>query len=306
MTEINFGYQEEPEDGDGIIRARTTGILRSWEFNRSEKTLDILNSEFRETEYPSLYLLFEGKNKVYIGESKNVYGRLKIHIKNPEDKIKLWGRVLVLNDGRQARQSDLNDTVVRKFLELYLIDLFMANEYKVVSQGEPQELNPTQKHIAETFLGEITFFLQKKNKIKKLLGQPGQQLVFPDKLLDILQKKGYTVEKYQAKECVLNSRQAFIRPGSLKPNGWQVTMRGGKESSLIYNFRKGIGYLVVPRDGVLVIPLEKIHEVIKDKDDPNRDTYDIYFRFEEKGIKLVYKNNEIDVTQFALNKSEKK
>ena len=57
-----------------------------------------------------------------------------------EDKIKNWSKALVINDGRPATQSDFNDAVVRKALELYLIKLFKANKYTVVAQGEPQKL----------------------------------------------------------------------------------------------------------------------------------------------------------------------
>ena len=43
-----------------------------------------------------------------------------------EGTIKNWGKALVINDGRPATQSDFNDTVVRKALELYLINSFTS------------------------------------------------------------------------------------------------------------------------------------------------------------------------------------
>ena len=137
----NIGYQEDPKNGSGIIRARTTSQIRSWELPRELKALEALNKEF-EVEFPGLYILIEGSSKVYIGEAKNLFSRLKTHITNPENKIKNWGKVLVINDGRPASQSIFNDTVVRKGLELYLIQLFKANKYNVVSQGEPQKMTP--------------------------------------------------------------------------------------------------------------------------------------------------------------------
>jgi hypothetical protein len=124
MSNNDIGYHEDPKNSDGIIRARTTKQIRSWELPRTMKALESLNNELGKIEFPGIYTLFEGKNKVYIGEAKNVYNRLKTHMTNPEDKIKNWSKALVINDGRPATQSDFNDTVVRKALELYLIKLF--------------------------------------------------------------------------------------------------------------------------------------------------------------------------------------
>lgn len=125
MSNNDIGYHEDPKNSDGIIRARTTKQIRSWEIPRTMKALEVLNNELGKIEFPGIYTLFEGKNKVYIGEAKNIYNRLKTHMANPEDKIKNWGKALVINDGRPATQSDFNDTVVRKALELYLIKLFV-------------------------------------------------------------------------------------------------------------------------------------------------------------------------------------
>jgi len=52
------------------------------------KAFESLNNELGKIESPGIYTLFEGKNKVYIGEAKNIYNRLKTHMTNPEDKIR--------------------------------------------------------------------------------------------------------------------------------------------------------------------------------------------------------------------------
>ena len=88
MSNEDIGYQEDPKNGDGIIRARTTKQIRSWEIARTMKALEALNNELGAIEFPGIYTLFEGKSKVYIGEAKNVYIRLKKHMNDPEDKIK--------------------------------------------------------------------------------------------------------------------------------------------------------------------------------------------------------------------------
>jgi len=39
------------------------------------KALEVLNNELGKIEFPGIYTLFEGKNKVYVGEAKNIYNR---------------------------------------------------------------------------------------------------------------------------------------------------------------------------------------------------------------------------------------
>ncbi len=67
MSNNDIGYHEDPKNSDGIIRARTTKQIRSWEIPRTMKALEVLNNELGKIEFPGIYTLFEGKNKVYIG-----------------------------------------------------------------------------------------------------------------------------------------------------------------------------------------------------------------------------------------------
>ncbi|MBI5047738.1 MAG: GIY-YIG nuclease family protein [Deltaproteobacteria bacterium] len=88
--EDKFGYQQDIKNGDGIIRARTTGgHLRSWDIPRTLKALEVVKKEWGNLEYPGVYILFDaGGKKVYIGEAKDICNRLKTHMATPEDKIK--------------------------------------------------------------------------------------------------------------------------------------------------------------------------------------------------------------------------
>ena len=127
MGTRQFGYQDTPPNGLGIVRARTLiGNLRLWDFPRSEEALDIVIAEIGQSPIPGLYLLFDERyeKKVYIGQSENLKARLTTHIKSPETKIKHWERVIVINDARNATQSDLNDENIRLVLEDYLVSLF--------------------------------------------------------------------------------------------------------------------------------------------------------------------------------------
>jgi len=300
MSNSNIGYQEDPENGEGIIRARTTKQIRSWEIPRTMKALEVLNIELGRIEFTGIYILFEGKNKVYIGEAKSIYIRLKTHMSNPEDKIKNWSKALIINDGRPAMQSDFNDTVVRKALELYLIKLFKANKYTVVAQGEPQKLNAIQKFLVSTLREELNFFLLKKNVITKVLEEKGQEEVFGDELKKILEKSGRKIGEGGRYEAIIDGKKAFIRPGSKKPKGWQITFRGRKPGSFIDSLQKGEGYLLVSRNGVLLIPLTEVQKVILDKTAYEQDTIDIWIVFAEEKVTLSYKRNTLDVTKFRL------
>jgi len=300
MSNSDIGYHEDPRNSDGIIRARTTKQIRSWEILRAMKALEVLNNELGKIEFPGIYTLFEGKNKVYIGEAKNIYNRLKTHMANPEDKIKNWSKALVINDGRPATQSDFNDNVVRKALELYLIKLFKANKYAVVAQGEPQKLNAIQKFLVNSLKEELNFFLLKKNVIVKVLEEKGQEEVFGDELKKILEKSGRKIEEWGRYEAIIEGKKVFIRPGSKKPKGWQITFRGRKPGSFIDSLQKGDGYLLVSRNGVLLIPLTEVQKVILDKTAYEQDTIDIWIVFAEEKVTLSYKKNTIDVTSFRL------
>ena len=131
MESRNFGYLENPANSLDIIRARTLlGNLRLWDLPRREEALDIVINEIGHSPIPGIYLLFDERNekKVYIGQSENLKNRMITHIASPEDKIKNWERVIIINDARNASQSDLNDENIRLILENYLVNLFKINK----------------------------------------------------------------------------------------------------------------------------------------------------------------------------------
>jgi hypothetical protein len=297
--EEKFGYHQDLKNGDGIIRSRTTAHLRSWDIPRTLRALEALKKEWGNLEYPGVYILFDSSGKrVYVGEAKDIYNRLKAHLTSPEDKIKDWNKAVIINDGRSAMQSDFNDSVIRKSLELYLISLFKANRYTVVAQGEPQKQNPQQKSMVQAFKEEIDFLLMKKNLIAKLIEKSGQEEILRDDLKKILEKKGYKFDEWGAYEAVINGIKIYIRPGSPKKKGWQITFRDKFKNTL----QKGAGSLLMPRDGILLIPFSEIQKVITDSSKYKQNTIDIYINFKEETIELTYTTNTIDITQFRLIK----
>jgi len=299
MEEKNIGYYEDPKNGESIIRSRTTEQIRSWDFPRSVKALETFNAELGQIDYPGIYILIDSKShKIYIGEAKSIYTRIKTHNNSPEDKIKEWERVVIINDGRPANQSDFNDNVVRLELEYYLIMLFKANKYKVISQGSKQTLNSLQKVIVTKLISELNFFLSKKGLIQKLIAERGQEEVMRDDLRKILKRNKYKITEFKSYEATINDEKVFIRPGSKKAKGWQITFRDVFKKTL----QDETGSLLMPRDGILLIPFKEIKKAINDPDAFNRNTIDIFIAFKEDKIKLHYKNSEVDVTSFRILK----
>lgn len=301
MTDGEIGYHEDPPNGDGIIRARTTRQIRSWEIPRKIRALESINSEFGKIDFPGNYILFESKkNKVYIGEAKNIYNRIKTHMSSPKEEIKNWDKALIINDGRIATQSDFNDSVVRRALEDYLIKLLKANKYIVVSQGEEQNPNSTQRFFFNSLRDELNFFLFKKNIISKVLETKGQREVHFDELTKILEKCGKHIQEIDKslRVAIINGQTVFIRPGSdKKTRGWQITFRDKSFKAL----QTGDGMLLVPRGNILMIPMKEVQKVIgPGKKEYEKNTVDIFVLFEEGNIALRYKKNTLDVTSFKL------
>jgi hypothetical protein len=167
---------------------------------------------------------------------------------------------------------------------------------------EPQKLNAIQKFLVNSLENELNFFLLKKNIIAKVLEERGQEEIFGDELKEILERSGRKIQKWGRYEAIADNEKVFIRPGSKKPKGWQITFRGRKPGSFIDSLQKGNGYLLVSRNGVLLIPLTEVQKVIHDKTAYNQDTIDIWIVFTEDKVTLSYKKNIIDVTNFRLVK----
>jgi hypothetical protein len=302
MMDDDIGYTEYPKNGFGIKRSRTTRLIRSWAMPRSLQALHALDEEMGSSDYPGVYLLFEGAKKVYVGEAKSIVKRLDTHNRTPEDKIKDWDYVIIINDGRPATQSDFNDEVVRKSLEIYLIELFRTNKFTVVAQGEKQSLNPIQKHLVDSLRKELLFFFQKTTLVIKDIENRDEREVFSDEVKAVLIKNKMVINNWKEKDATINSKATFIRQGSKKTKGYQITIRGRKPGSFIDCLKSKTGNLLVRRDGILLIPLVRIHDVIDDDTALDKDTVDIYITFIDGKAYLNYKANTIDVSEYRLIK----
>lgn len=301
MSGREYGYQENPANGLGIVRARTQlGNLRSWDIPRTERALEKVTRELGGLPMPGLYMLFHEK-KVYIGESMDIPVRVRNHMSMPDGKIRHWDRAILINDGRTDAQSDLNDENIRLALEHYLITLFKINSYKVVSQGRTPSLNPSQILLVDAYKDELNILLTRKSKISKMLHERGEDEVYSDEVCKMLRYRGHNVDTWGKVEATVNGQLTFIRAGSPKRDRWQITFRGSKADSFKTRLKTGDGFLLVPRGPILLIPLAAIKELITDTGAFERDTIDVFVRFDEDKIVVSYKRQEVEVTEYSLS-----
>jgi len=148
----------------------------------------------------------------------------------------------------------------------------------------------------------LIVLLTRKNKITKVLTERGDDEIYNDEVRKALERKGYKINTWGKVEAEVNHRKTFIRAGSSKNKGWQVTFRGEKPNSFKKHLEVGDGFLLMPRGPILLIPLDTIRDFVKEIDNKafERDTIDIFFRFDEKQIFGIYKNSEIDVTSCSV------
>ncbi|RME87003.1 MAG: hypothetical protein D6770_10500 [Anaerolineae bacterium] len=304
MTEDDLGFFNVPANGLGIVRARTLlGNLRLWDVPRNRQALDIVIHEIGSSPLPGLYLLLDderGNKKVYIGQTEDLEKRLSTHINDPERKIRNWQHAILINDGRNASQSDLNDENIRLMLEDYLVRLFQINSYKVVTRATRQpSLSAQQATLVKAFKREINILLSRMGKISHFLRGRRDDLVYLDDAKRILERYGHRVQKWGEKYATVDGHFVVIRPGSQKPKGWQVTFRGSKSLSAL---KQGQGYLLMPRGNLVLLPLRMINEFVLSVDTQalSRDTVDVFVRFDDDKIMLVYKHGEIEITDYSV------
>lgn len=303
MLDDSIGFQDDPRNGFQVKRSRTSENVRAWEFPRSLGVIDVLKSELGNVPFPAIYMLFERGDRVYIGEAGNIINRLKQHIQNPSgnvEQVQNWDRAIIINDGRPANQSDINDVVIRRSLEKYLKDLLRDNGYEVVSQASTQQLTAIQRNYMKSYRKEIDVLLMKTGVIHKLLDDIEIRKVYLDELEQILLERDFDIQEINSLEARIDGEKYYIRTGSEKSRGFQVTFRGRTLDAL----KDGRHNLLMDRDGILMIPLNEIKGFLPDDAFEDKVTLDIFIRFDENRAKLVYHDMELDVTEYILIQSD--
>lgn len=103
----------------------------------------------------------------------------------------------------------------------------------------------------------------------------------------------HTVEKVRKFEAVIDKQQAYIRAGSDKPKGLQVTIRDEFRDHVL----KGEGFLIVPSGTGLLIPLKSLRDMIGNELVANH-TVDVFFKVGQGQMEC--KGEYHDVSAFLL------
>ncbi len=149
-----------------------------------------------------------------------------------------------------------------------------------------------------TLIEELNFFLNRKNLIGKFIEKRNEEEVLSDELKKILTKNGFVIQKWGAYESEINNSRFFIRSGSKKHRGWQVTFRDRFKEAL----QKSDGYLLMPMGGIVIIPFSVIKTVFDDSESVfKNNTIDVFIEFtEDNKARLNYKRNSLDITEYKL------
>jgi len=172
----------------------------------------------------------------------------------------------------------------------------------MTTSSRTPSLRSIQIMLVNSFKEELIVLLTRKSKITKVLTERGDDEVYNDEVRKALERRGHKINSWGKVEAEVNGKKTFLTPGSSKSKGWQVTFRGEKPNGFKKHLEMGDGFLLMPRGPILLIPLDIIREFVKKNDNEafERDTIDIFLRFDEKQIFVVYKNSEIDVTSYSV------
>ena len=295
MAITQRGFLKDPRDKDNVRRCLIIGgQLRSWDFPRSIRSIQALQKGFAASTYPGVYVLLDSNSKLaYVGETKDLANRMQEHNNNPVAKISNWDTAYVVNDGRDAMYSHFNDTGTRQNLELHVRKLLRANNYTVISTAQ---MYPSQSPVLAQLTDEVDYMLRELGLISKGI-KPGQEEIPRDEWEPLLEKKNYQLADLTVKDGTINGESLFIRPGSEKPKGWQITFRDLLKDAL----KVGKGYLLFNRGPGYLIPLKELkNNLITDRSKFNQNTIDIFIEFGPQDVIAKYRGDATSISRFML------
>lgn len=289
-----YPYQKSEENG--IKRARAKGIFLL--HAPKSETAKVLKKEFGALEHPGIYLLGKnGTKDVYVGESADLESRIGAWAKKPPKELKEWNNVILINDMRQIKYSDFANSDVRKKIEKLLIQVLKENNFNVVNKQEAQpKLSDEQSRQADNIFLEIEFLITEYRLIQERKKEKVKQEEIPIGVVEeMLIQKGHRVDQLGAYEGKIDGKVAFVRDGSQKAKGWQITLRDTFRESV----RDADGFLLVNRGNCLLIPFAALRNFLGDH--LNEKTVDIFIKFISKvKATVVYKESELDVSKYLL------
>lgn len=298
MLPPGYGYEELPPDTQGVIRVRTHGQLRLWDTPRN--AVSALQRDLRELQFPGVYILIDSnEQRVYIGQSDHLTQRLNQHAQSPLRELTSWDRALVITDGRPLTLSDFAEAVIRESLESALIRQFQSGGGFSPANRQRRELQPSiwQAPRFERLWRELVSVLQQRRLLPwTAAAQVSEELMPPEIFRARLESRGYQVSAWGAYEAQVNGLRCFIRDGSQKPRGWQITLRNDFRNAA----RTSDGHLLVNRGPGLMIPFAKLRALAGTRP-LEQGTVDIFIKFLPEGrVTVRYRENEADISDTKL------
>lgn len=299
-----YGYEELPPDVEGVKRFRTYHLLRLWEIPRDK--IYILERDLGQSRFPGMYVLFRvEKQQVYVGETDDLRRRLLDHDGNPPRELQEWKSALIISDARPFALSDLSESAIRRQLEYALIEQFRnAGQLAPVNRrvSEPEASIWTQPRFNQ-LRRELVYVLQRRGLLPKTTITAVREDFVPLPIFkEMLIDQGYSAQEWGAYEAKISGLRCFIRDGSQKPKGWQITLRN--------EFRRAVqtneGYILVNRGPGLIIPFHRLREFFSrefpTKDVFKQNTIDIFIKFQlDESVTLHYKDKYMDISDTTLS-----
>jgi hypothetical protein len=265
--------------------------------------------------FPCIYLLLELKsNRVYIGETSDVRDRISQHKNFPPLD---WEYCVLIWNGRFYGMSIFDSEGLRKRLEFEVNQLFRSySNLEVVSTAHPIQLEANEESRMQEILDEIIYLFsmvmqpnlinlkcfedrlkaRKKWQISQIPLKVEENEIDIEKIITLMRQEGLNITELNRAEKTfrLNGEICFYRPGSLKPKGYQVTIRG----TFLEHMKLGKGFLLMNRGLVYIIPLKEINEKFGNLLAPGQDTLDIFFDLQRGEI--VCHDKTISLGDFEL------
>jgi len=265
------------------------------------------------TIFPCVYILIGDteKIKVYVGETSDARSRIQEHRNFPPLE---WKRCILIWDGKPQNISIFSYDWLRKQLEFELKDL-LSSYFEVISKAYSVELENRYKvRTVQDIFDETVFLLyrlgiikhenfEKRLELGKGLKMEKIQLerlledeIPIDKIVNKIEAFGLTVEELTRSErrFKLGEKVCFYRPGSPKPRGYQVTIRG----TFLKHFNEGEGFLLVNRGKGYIIPLKELKKKFGKFLEEGQDTLDIFFNLTDEEV--ICHEEKLSLSQFRM------
>lgn len=293
-----YDYQEHRQY-KGVKRA-TANIIVSLSADSSSIT-SAIREELGGLEFSAIYILIDRTSKrSYIGETSDVFNRIKNHLDKPINGMSNWDFGIVIWDGRPNTTSAFNEATLRKSIEASLINLVKLCEYAPINKQEKSPaLTYSLKLKSSSLFEEIIFTLRKIGLINfEPPAEVNADILSVDEILNTLDGNIIPASLKKNKfHFFVDGKKTYYRHGSIKKKGIQVTLDHSSLEAIRDNIEEG--YILFARGVGYLIPINILHKHFGAAC-KGRHTYDIYIKIEHAGVFLNTGKSTIDITEFSL------